>query len=92
MSKKKDLVPGIGQAGVVMCPYGFQKSPCLKSGCEMWVEFTYGEGTEDERKVARCAMAWQAILLPELRGAIEKLNSKEKENEPRNQTSSAKKD
>ena len=77
MKDKKDLVPGVGVAGVVMCPFGFQKSPCLKGGCELWVELTYGSGTKEERKVARCSMAWQAILSPELRGAIERLKPQE---------------
>lgn len=60
--------PGIGVAGVVMCPYGFQKSPCLKAGCEMWVELDYGG-----KKVGRCANAWNAILQTEVRKEIELL-------------------
>jgi len=61
--------PGIGVAGVVMCPYF--RGACLKSGCEMWVELMYGE-----QKVGRCALAWQAILLTELRQSIDNLKNK----------------
>ena len=58
--------PGIGVAGVVMCPYF--RGPCLKSGCELWVELRYGD-----KKVGRCSIAWQSILQTELRQEIEKL-------------------
>ncbi len=60
--------PGIGVAGTVMCPYGFQKTPCLKNGCELWVELHYGDS-----KVGRCANAWSVIINVELRQEIEKL-------------------
>ena len=60
--------PGIGVAGVVMCPYGFQKTACVKGGCEMWVELMYGE-----QKVGRCALSWNAILQAETRQEISKL-------------------
>jgi len=63
---KLQSVPGIGIAGLVMCPYF--KSTCLKHGCELWVELNYGE-----QKVARCSIAWQSILITELRLEIEKL-------------------
>ncbi len=60
--------PGIGVAGTVMCPFGFQKSPCLKGGCELWVELKYGQ-----HKVARCSYAWQAVLGTEIRQEIRNL-------------------
>jgi hypothetical protein len=66
--RKEESVPGIGLAGVVMCPFGFQRGPCLKGGCEMWVELSYGP-----QKVGRCSIAWTAIILPELRASIDKL-------------------
>ena len=66
--KKEPSVPGIGVSGMVMCPYGFQKSPCLKSGCEMWIELN-----QSGIQVGRCSFAWQTILLIELRQSIEKL-------------------
>lgn len=62
--------PGFGVAGQVMCPYGFQKSPCMKNGCELWVVLTYGE-----HKVGRCAHSWQAILNVELRQEITNLRN-----------------
>ena len=58
--------PGIGVAGVVMCPYF--RGACLKSGCELWVELMYGD-----KKVGRCALAWNAVLQTELRQEVEKL-------------------
>ena len=61
-------VPGIGMGGIVICPY--LKSPCMKSGCELWVELNYVD-----KKVARCAVAWDAILKVELREEIEKLKN-----------------
>jgi len=65
-----ESVPGIGIGGQVFCPYGFQKSPCLKNGCELWVELSYGK-----QKVGRCAHAWQAIVAVETRQSIDKLNA-----------------
>lgn len=66
-------VPGIGVAGVVMCPFGFQKTPCLKGGCEWWVELKV-----NDTNVARCAMAWGPVLLVELRQEIERLGQNAK--------------
>lgn len=65
-----EMIPGIGVAGQVMCPFMsvVRMQPCLKSGCEMWVELSYGQ-----TKVARCALTWLPVLSTELRGAIEKL-------------------
>ena len=59
-------IPGIGVGGIIMCPY--LKSPCLKSGCEMWVELSYGQN-----KVGRCSIAYQTIIGVELRREIELL-------------------
>ncbi|RKZ25659.1 hypothetical protein DRQ26_05565 [bacterium] len=66
--KQEIDTPGIGVAGVVMCPYF--RGACLKSGCELWVELTYGK-----QKVGRCALAWQAILSTELRQSIDNIRS-----------------
>ena len=55
--------PGFGVAGMVMCP--FVRGMCMKSGCELWVELTYGAGTVEERRVGRCSYAWQSILQAE---------------------------
>ncbi len=60
--------PGIGVAGVVMCPYF--RGACLKNGCEMWVELMYGQ-----QKVGRCTFAWQSVLLTEIRQAIDRLHN-----------------
>lgn len=62
------MTPGIGVAGMTMCPFGFQRSPCLKQGCELWVELSYGQ-----RKVARCSLAWGPVIQTELRAEVEKL-------------------
>jgi len=71
--KRKDTIPGLCQeSGMVMCP--FFKGACLKSACELWVELTYSANTENERKVARCSLAWISILSPEIRASIDKLN------------------
>lgn len=67
----KPSVPGVGSegsAGITFCPYGFSRSPCLKQGCEMWVELNYGP-----KIVARCSIAWQAILMVETRQEIARL-------------------
>ena len=58
--------PGIGVAGIVMCPEF--KSPCLKGGCEYWVELNYGK-----QKVGRCANAWKPKLAVEIREELERL-------------------
>ena len=63
---RKETIPGIGFSGIVMCPYF--KGVCLKQGCELFIELNYGE-----HKVARCSIAWQAILLVEQRQELEKL-------------------
>lgn len=64
------MTPGIGVAGQVMCPFMsvVRLQPCLKSGCELWTELTYGQ-----TKVARCSLTWLAFLSTETRQAIEKL-------------------
>ena len=62
--KNYPSVPGIGVAGVVMCPYF--RGACLKSGCELWVELRQGENV-----VGRCTLSWQAILLTEIRQSID---------------------
>ena len=67
IEKKEPLTPGVGVAGLVMCP--FFKGPCLKHGCEKWVELTYGED-----KVARCSDSWTPLMLTEIRQAIDRLN------------------
>lgn len=64
--KEEPMVPGIGVAGAVMCP--FMKGLCLKSACELWVELTYGD-----RKVARCSLSWMTLLSTEVRQSIDKL-------------------
>ena len=67
LAKKEELSPvGIGVAGLVMCP--FFKGSCLKHGCELWVELNYS-GT----KVARCSLAWLAVLSTETRESIDRL-------------------
>ena len=63
---KKVETPGIGIAGMVMCP--LLKSPCFKGGCEWWVEMV-SNGTT----VARCSMAWMSLLSTEIRASIDKL-------------------
>jgi len=62
------MIPGIGVSGTVLCPFGFQKSPCLKNGCELWVELDY-----DGIKVGRCSLAWMSLLSTEVRASIDKL-------------------
>lgn len=73
--KRQETVPGIGMSGIVMCP--FFKGPCLKSGCELWVELTYSSGKPSERKVARCSLAWMTLLSTEIRASIDKINKEE---------------
>ena len=64
------MTPGFGVAGQVICPFMsvVRMQPCLKSGCELWVELSYGD-----KKVARCSLAWLSTLSTEVRGAIDKL-------------------
>ncbi len=69
IEKQQSSTPGFGVAGMVMCP--FFKNMCMKQGCELWVELSY-----TENKVARCSLAWLAILSTETRQAIDKLNGK----------------
>jgi len=64
--RNEPSLPGIGVAGLVMCP--FFKGACLKGGCELWVELKCGEIF-----VARCSMAWLAVLATETRQSIDKL-------------------
>ena len=64
-------VPGIGMGGVTMCPFGFQKSPCLKQGCELWVELFY-----DKQKVGRCSLAWNAVIATEVTTQLRILNER----------------
>jgi len=64
--KREPATPGIGIAGLVMCP--FFKGACLKAGCELWVELTQGGSL-----VARCSLAWIAVLTTETRRSIDKL-------------------
>jgi len=61
-----DTTPGIGMAGLVLCPYF--KGACMKQGCEMWVTLTYVD-----KKVGRCSFAWQSIIKTELRESVDKL-------------------
>ena len=70
-SNQVPMTPGFGVAGQTMCPFGFQKGPCMKQACELWVELEYpGKG-----KVARCAIAWQAILMTEQTSVIKSFNT-----------------
>jgi len=62
---KKLTTPGIGMAGMVMCPYF--KGACLKNGCELWVELN-----TNGNFVGRCTLSWQSVLMTELRMEIEK--------------------
>lgn len=66
------MTPGIGISGMVMCP--FFKGACLKGGCELFVELKCGDTF-----VARCSLAWLAVLSIETRQAIDKLNIKKEE-------------
>lgn len=49
----------------VICP--FRNQDCLKDTCAMWVKLTI-----DKQEEGKCAIAWGAILLVELRLATEK--------------------
>ena len=69
--KKQELsTPGIGVAGNVMCPFGFQKGFCLKNGCEQWVELFH-----EKQAVGRCSFAWMPKLMIELRAEIKSLRN-----------------
>lgn len=75
MSESKDMVPGFGVAGQVMCPFSMMAPRmCMKQGCELWVELNY-----IETKVARCSIAWLAVLSTEMRQAIDKLKGNGKD-------------
>ena len=69
VAKQEPKVPGIGVSGLVMCP--ILKSPCLKSGCEWWVELNYGDTL-----VSRCSAAWLSLLNTEIRQSIDRLKEK----------------
>lgn len=60
--------PGIGVSGIVMCP--LFKGVCMKHGCEFWVELHYGD-----QYVGRCSLAWNTILMTELRQSVDKLTA-----------------
>lgn len=60
------LVPGIGVAGQVFCPY--LRSLCMKQGCELWVELKTGGIF-----VARCAISWGPILACETNQSLRSL-------------------
>ena len=64
-------IPGIGVSGLVMCPFGFQRMPCFKHGCELWVELNY-----DKKKVGRCSLSWSSILATEITQQLVQLNKK----------------
>jgi len=68
------LTPGFGVAGQVMCPLSMMGPKlCMKQGCEWWIELKCGE-----QMVARCAIAWLAVLSTETREAIDKLKGGKK--------------
>ena len=73
MVKKEPSVPGIGMSGLVMCPFGLAKAQCIKNGCELWLELTMNNGTENEQIVGRCSVAWQPFLQIETRQAVDRL-------------------
>ena len=70
-------VPGIGQAGVMVCP--IMKGPCWKSACMLWVELTYAGGTPEERKVGNCSLHWLAVVTTEQTQAMNRLTDAVKE-------------
>lgn len=70
--KKQNLtIPGLGVSGLVLCPFGFQKTQCVKQACELWTELETDVNGE-KIKVGRCAISWMPILSIENRLAIEK--------------------
>jgi len=75
--------PGIGSAGVVLCPFlGLTGGPCQKGGCELWVELTYNL-PEGPQKVARCALAWIPVLSTEITSTIKEAAVNRSQNAPR---------
>ncbi len=79
MKEEKAMIPGFGVAGQVMCPLSFMAPKiCNKEGCEWWCELTYVD-----RKVARCAVYWLAILSTELRESIDKLKENKSIEKPK---------
>jgi len=72
-------VPGVGLAGTVICPFMsvVHQAPCVKGGCELWVELNYGK-----QRVGRCSLAWMAVLSTEVRGAIEHMSRHVAEMQP----------
>ncbi len=60
--------PGIGVAGMVLCPLKQFPQACIKQGCEWWVELNYGD-----KVVGRCGMAWLTIVNVELRQELERV-------------------
>ena len=79
--KKRDMVPGYGAAGKVMCPFSLMgPRSCEKEGCEMWMELVYDTKTEaGSINVARCALAWTPKLITEVRASIDGLTKAIKE-------------
>ncbi len=71
LQKGSETVPGIGQAGTMLCP--LMKQPCWKSACMLWVELTYAKDTPEERKVGNCALTWSPIITSEQTQAIGRL-------------------
>lgn len=67
--KRKETTPGIGESGLVICP--LMKNPCMKHGCEWWIELSYPG--EEIKKVARCSVAWLSLLSTEVRASIDNL-------------------
>lgn len=78
--QREGTTPGMGVAGLVMCP--ILKCPCLKSACALWVELTYAAGTKDERKVGNCALAWTPVISSEQTQALNRLTAAMKERTP----------
>ena len=73
VKKEQSFTPGFGVAGFVICPFMSITHPaqCVKQGCELWVELK-----NNDYFVARCSLAWIAILSTETRQSIEKLTLK----------------
>lgn len=68
MPQRNGLDPiGMGVAGQMICPLMSitHTVVCVKAACELWTELTYGAGTPTEKKVARCALYWNPVLLAE---------------------------
>ena len=79
LERRRETNPGIGESGLVFCP--FMKCPCMKHGCELWVELTYNANSENERKVGRCSVSWLALLSTETRAAIDRLKQQKEKDE-----------